>query len=192
MNSVNELLMHLSIFLFVIGYACYLPIIWKPEIKNPKVSWIIWFTLRGITVLGVYRHLFGEPAVIGLLTLWIVFVVPLVRGNWYMTFLDQFCLAGAILAVCLWQMLADPLIGISMSLVVMCIGFIPTITFTWKNPQKENLLVWTLFWLSHLCLAMRAGDASVEELMELTVFFSIDTVMMFIIYFRRPGLSMES
>jgi len=70
------------------------------------------------------------------------------------------------------------------SCAVAFIGSFPTFISAWKDPRKENKLAWTIFWLSCICAMIAIPRITFADAAQPTTFFLIESVMMYILYFR--------
>lgn len=186
----KSLLSTIAGVLFIIGFIPYILTIWRGDTKPAKASWIIWASLDTITLTGMFfaGSINGQilGAVIGA---WIVVVLALLYGTSGWTKLDKFCLAGALLGIILWLLFDNPVLGIITSLSVVFIGSFPTFVSAWHNPAQENRLAWTIFWLSCVCAVIAIPAWTLADAAQPIVFFIIESVMMYILYFRPRTLA---
>lgn len=189
-----EILSVIAGVLFVAGFVPYaLAIlgrdIWFQKIKPTKparASWIIWVSLDTITLAGMYAKntVNGQilGAVIGGLMI-IALVLKYGTPGW--TKLDAYCLGGAAFGIILWQMSGEANFGIVVSNLVVFLGSIPTFISAWKDPSHENKLAWTTFWISCVFAVIAIPQWTLADATQPVTFFAIQSIMMYILYFRR-------
>lgn len=180
--------------LFFVGFIPYILAIigrniWFEKIKPTKpakASWIIWGSLDFITFAGMYTaHTINGQitgAVIGVIVV-IAFALKYGTPGW--TSLDKFCLSGAVLGILLWETFSSPELGIMTSCVVAFIGSIPTFVSAWKDPSHEDRLAWTIFWISCVCAVIAIPRWTIADAAQPIMFFSIESMMMFVLYFHH-------
>lgn len=171
--------------LFVVGFVPYIRAILRKETRPAKASWIIWASLDYIVLAGmiVKKTVNGQilGAVIGA-TIVIGLAMKYGASGWKK--IDIFCLAGAILGIALWMISSDPVFGIMTSCIVAFIGSFPAFISAWEDPSREDKLAWTIFWISCVCAMIAIPKWTLADAAQPVTFFMIETVMMYILYFR--------
>lgn len=172
--------------LFIAGFIPYVRAILRGETKPAKTSWIIWATLDTITTLGMLIEGSVNGQIVGAVTgAWLITILALKYGTSGWTKPDKFCLAGAILGIALWQTFSDPVLGIVTSEVVVFIASIPTFVSAWKEPGREDKTAWAIFWISCVCAVIAIPKWTLADAAQPITFFTIESIMMFILYGRR-------
>lgn len=97
---------------------------------------------------------------------------------------DKFCLGGALLGIALWLAFNNPSFGIITSCAVAFLGSIPTFLSAWKDPNREDKLAWTIFWISCICAVIAIPQWNLANAAQPITFFSIESIVVFILYFR--------
>lgn len=187
--NTKEVLSVLAGVLFVAGFAPYIRAILVGSTRPTKASWIIWASLDTITIYGMaVQHTLNGQIVGAVAGAWIVVALALKYGTKGWTWLDKFCLIGAVLGIALWKAFSSPTLGIITSNSVVFFGSIPTFVSAWKDPTKEDKLGWTIFWVSCICAVLAIPRLTFDDAIQPVVFCSIETIMMFLLYIK-PSLS---
>ncbi len=185
----------LSDFSCLLMAFSYIPFIYgmmrktKPT-KPIKTTWFIWSCLNTILMASMYFGNSLNKQIIGAtFGTWIVFFFSLKYGMPGWKRIDKFCLASAAIAIALWQMFDNPLIGIMASLGAISIGTVPTMTSIWEDPSRESKLAWTFNWFSCLCMLLAIPQWTLAKASQPTVYFILSTIIMVALY--RPRSSAE-
>lgn len=183
--NVQNVLSVIAGVLFIVGFIPYIRAILVGTTKPAKASWIIWASLDTITIAGmcVQNSLNGQifGAVAGA---WIVVALALKYGSSGWNWLDKFCLMGAVLGIILWKAFDSPTFGIITSNSVVFLGSIPTFVSAWKDPNKEDKLGWTIFWVSCICAVAAIPKFTFDDAVQPIIFCLIETIMMYLLYIK--------
>jgi len=172
--------------IFVIGFLPYAVAIVRGDTKPAKASWIIWASLDSITLCGMFvKHTVNGQILGAVIGAWVIVALAFRFGMPGWTMIDKFCLAGAVLGVLLWQTFDAPLLGIATSLSVVFLGSIPTFVSAWRDPSREDKYAWTIFWASCVVAVWAIPSWTIADAGQPLTFFTIETVMMYILYVRR-------
>jgi len=173
--------------LFIIGFVPYILGIIRMETKPSKVSWIIWASLETITLVGMYaEHAVNGQIVGSALGNWIIVILAIKYGTSGWTKLDKFCLGGATIGIALWMLFNNPTFGIMICLSMIALGAVPTLISAWKDPRREDRSAWTIFWVSCVFAIIAIPQWTLADAAQPIVFFTIDSVMMYILYIHIP------
>ncbi len=181
--SIKEIFTVIAGLTFILGFIPYVRAILRKETKPAKASWIIWAILDTITIAGMYAEHSVNGQIIGaVLGAWVVVILALKYGTSGWTFLDKFCLIGAILGIILWKTFSNPVLGIVTSLSIVFLGSIPTFVSAWKDKSREDKLAWTIFWISCVFAIIAIPSFTWADASQPIVFFAIESIMMYILY----------
>lgn len=171
--------------LFVAAFVPYIRAILQKKTQPAKASWVIWATLDSITCAGMLvKHAVNGQIIGAILGAWMVVILAMKYGKPGWTRLDKFCLGGAVLGIALWTIFSCPALGIVTSLSVVFLGSIPTFANAWHDPSKEDRTAWTIFWVSCVFAVVAIPAFTWADAAQPLTFFSIETIMMYILYFR--------
>jgi hypothetical protein len=115
---------------------------------------------------------------------WIVAILAFKFGTTAWSKLDLACIVIAVIGVLGWQTTNDPVFAIVASSIAVLAGAVPTIVSAWKDPSKEDRVAWTIFWLSCVCAMLAIPQWTPEDAVQPSVFFTIETAMVAILYFK--------
>lgn len=179
---MTETLSVLAGLLYLAAFAPYIRAILRQETKPATTSWIIWAILDTILLVGMVVEQTVNGQIAGaVLGSWAVVLLAFRYGSSGWTTLDRICFGGALLAIVLWQLFDDPLVGILTSLLAYSIGFAPTIASALKDARRENTAAWSLFWISSLCSLLAIPVWNVAYAAQPITFFVMNSVMMYIL-----------
>ncbi len=140
------------------AYLIYIVSTVRGKTKPSRSTWWI-LTLVGALILwssysmGAVGNIWIQlsyvlgPCIIGILSLWYGEGTGLSR-------LDIVCLVGASISGALWVIFNSPLIAFLGSIIVDCIGLIPTIRKAWREPEEEDPNAWLLETVSSIINAL--------------------------------------
>lgn len=189
----------LSGALFFIGFLPYAYSVLRKGAKPSKASWTIWASLDSITLTGMYFKQALNGQIIGAVAgAWGIVVLALKYGVPGWTKLDKRCLAGAVFGIVLWQAFDDPTLAILTSNSVVFLGSFPTFKSAWVDPDQEDRIAWTIWWVSCICALVAIPGLTLEELahpwvflvshpddaVQPITFFLIETIMMYLLHIR--------
>lgn len=179
----KELLSAISGVLFFVAFIPYILAILHKKARPQKTSWIIWAILDWITFIGMLKenslnwHITG--ACIGAST---IAILAMIYGETKWKKEDKICLIAASIAIVL--MFLNPVYSILISLCGLFIGAIPTFKSVWKEPENEDKLAWTLYWISCVMAIIAIPKWTLEDAGQPITFFIIESVVLYAIYFR--------
>lgn len=180
--------------MFVGGFVPYILAVWRdrniplgtPGKAEPKKSsWLIWASLDTIIIAGMYaKHSVNGLIVGAAIGAWVVAILALKYGAPGWSWLDKFCIAGAVLGVVLWKVFNSPTVGLAISLVILLLGSIPTFASVFEHPDKENKLGWTIFWLGCFFGVLAIPKMTFEDAAQPIVFLVIETTTMCLLFIK--------
>ena len=183
--NLRDILSVIAGILMVSGFVPYIRTIWTGSTRPAKTSWIIWASLDTITIAGMYVQYALNGQIVGsVVCAWIVVAIALRYGTKGWTWLDKFCLMGAVLGIILWKAFSSPTLGIITSNSVVFLGSIPTFVSAWKDPTKEDKAGWTMWWISCVFAVAAIPKLTFDDAVQPLVFFSVETIMMFLLYIK--------
>lgn len=136
-----------SLILNVVGYVPYIRDILRGIVKPQRVTWGIWTILVGVTAVnqilndGGWSSLFIVSTAI---LVAITFALSIKYGVGGASRIDRLCLllAGALLVY--WMVSQDTRYSTLVAVGIDAIGAIPTLIKTYRHPETETYIQWTL------------------------------------------------
>lgn len=173
----------LSAVFIMAGYVPYIISILQKKTIPAKASWIIWASLDTILLYGMFlRHAVNSQIVGTVLIIWIVAFLALKYGKSGWTNLDTFCLSATAVGILL--ILINPTWSIFLLAVTSFIGAFPTFHSAWIDPNRENKLTWTLYFISCVLTVIVVPTWSVSTGAQPITFLLQETIMMYLLFIR--------
>ncbi|MFA6253284.1 MAG: hypothetical protein WCV69_03400 [Patescibacteria group bacterium] len=175
----------ISGILFVLAFVPYIHSIVKGPTKPAKTSWLIWASMDTVLFMGMLaKHTINGQIIGAICGAWIVFAFAMKYGVPGWTKIDKICLGGTIMAMLLWAISGNPVVGIVTSLGSGLLGSVPTFMSTWQDPSRENKLAWTLYFISCVFAVLAISDWTLASAGQPLVFAFIDTTVFLMIYLK--------
>lgn len=140
----------LGIIASVVAIGAYIPYfrdIFKGKTKPHIFSWLIWSLLGGIAYTAqVVKGAGAGSWQNGIVTLIYLFIAVLAvfRGEKNIALTDKLAFGGAILALGLWAITANPLLAVILASLTDTIAYIPTFRKAYHKPGEETLSAFTM------------------------------------------------
>lgn len=182
---MKALLSTVSGVLFVLAFVPYIQSIVKGESKPSKATWLIWAGMDTVLFTGMLtKHTVNGQIIGAICGAWIVFAFTMKYGVPGWKRIDKICLGGTILAMLLWKISDNPVVGIVTSLGSGLLGSVPTFISAWEDPSRENKLAWTLYVISCVFAVLAIPRWTLADAGQPLVFAFIDTTVFLIIYLK--------
>lgn len=133
--------------LSAMAFLPYCLSIWRGPTTPSRTTWIVWMVV-GIFLATSYKAGGATHSA------WVTYAYVLgpflvlclcwkkSRMQW--TTLDFVCLIGAGMGGALWAVYNSPFMALAMNILMDFLGLLPTMKKSWREPEKENRLAWTL------------------------------------------------
>ncbi len=147
MNQYRWVLLTISSLLNVVFVIPYTYEIVKGKVRPNRVSWFLWLSLGVVSLLAVLKAGGRHEAVFNLFFVFgeaIVFLLALFKGETGFKKVDAVALAGGLLSFVCLLVLADPLWTLLAVIVTDLFGFLPTWAKSWRDPDSESLLTYSI------------------------------------------------
>ncbi len=137
----------------LLGYIPYVIAVLKHKTTPNPATWWIWSVVGWAAFASYFAA--GEretfwlmlsyavgPSVIGLLAFKYGKVEALKR-------FDIACLVISFMSLILWQLTNNPILALSINLLIDLTGALPTLRKTYFEPHTEDALSWSVFWIGN-------------------------------------------
>lgn len=175
-----------------IGLAPYLVDIFRHKTKPERATWWIWLALNIVAfaaqvAAGATWSLIMTGAQLMAVLSIAILSVRYGYGKFHKK--DALSLVFAGIGVALWLVTERPLLALIIVVVVDLLGFILTISKTWKAPYTETLIAWVFASASGIFGILSVGKMDATKLIYPLYIALGNTLMMTIIWHRRKSVN---
>lgn len=144
-------LVYPGVLLIVWGAITYIRDIRRGEVQPNLVTWFLW-SLAPLIALGAeLRGGVGAEAAltaaVGLCPL-AVFIAGLRQGTFKPVAFDWWCGGASLVALILWQLTGNGIVGVGLSILADALGAAPTLRKSYNDPASESATFFAFFALS--------------------------------------------
>jgi len=137
-------------FLVFIAYVPYVLGTMRGPTKPNRATWFIWSIVNIIIAASYWKAGAENTILVPLLNAFGTTLIALLslkygEGGW--TKLDRACLFASGISLVLWWLSGNPVIALTINILIDAIGAIPTIMKTYHDPKHENRYAWSI-WLA--------------------------------------------
>ena len=144
----------LALALTIYAFQPYLRDILRGQVRPHVFSWVIWGTTTCLAFIAQLAAGGGPGAwvvgVSGVLSMTVAWLAWRHRGDVAITRLDWCFFTGAMSALPLWALTADPWWAVVVLTTVDLLGFGPTLRKAWRHPAQESLGFFGIFLLRNV------------------------------------------
>jgi hypothetical protein len=135
-------------FFSILCVVPYIITILQGKTRPSRATWWIWFVLSSAISLSYYST--GATTTIWLpvcggLGQLVVALLSLKYGEGGWSRFDRVCLMGVGISLLLWWGFNAPFVALLCNLIIDLLGAMPTILKSYREPEKESLLTWSLY-----------------------------------------------
>lgn len=123
-------------------------------------------------------------AIIGLLGSIVILLLSLKKSKRIFGMTEVISTALLIVSLAVWLFMDIPLLNLSIGLIVVLIGGIPTLKKVINDPKDENLLLWLLFTIASVITVIGADKSHLSGFLYPTAIAAFDGTMT-LLCFRR-------
>lgn len=121
--------------------------------KPNRATWFIWSVVNIIIAASYWKAGAGNTILVPLLNAFGTTLIALLslkygEGGW--TRLDRACLFASGISLILWWLTGNPVIALTINILIDAIGAIPTMVKTYHDPKHENGSAWTIWMVAYL------------------------------------------
>lgn len=182
----------LSGVLNTIGLAPYLVDIFRHKTKPERATWWIWLALNIVAfaaqvAAGATWSLIMTGAQLMAVLSIAILSVRYGYGKFHKK--DALSLVFAGIGLALWLATERPLLALIIVVVIDLVGFMLTISKTWKAPHTETFIAWVFASFSGLLGLLSVGEIDVTKLIYPLYVTIGNTIMVSIIWHRRRSIN---
>lgn len=193
-HSYNLFFGILGSIISIIAFIPYLKAIFKKTTRPSGPSWWTWTILTFVAVTSSWFA--GASWQVLILPVWLCFSQLLVAilsikhgdNNW--DWLNKTCVATALLGILLWLVTGQPLVALFISIAADFLASVPNFRHTWKNPEQENRLGWTLGWGSSVLELLAVSSWSPAQAGWAVYFFLNMSLTLVLVW--RPNMGIKT
>jgi hypothetical protein len=136
--------------LVIVAYIPYVLGTVRGTTKPNRATWFIWAVVCTIIAASYWKAGAQNTILVPILNALGTSLIALLslrygEGGW--TRLDRACLLASGISLVLWWLTGNPVIALTMNILIDAIGSIPTFVKTYHEPKHENRSAWSL-WLA--------------------------------------------
>ena len=160
----KQILGVVAVGIALVSYIPYFRDILANKTKPHAFSGLVWTIL---TVIGFAAQISdnagpgawvtGVTAVLA----FIIFVFALIKGRKNIVLIDWAVLAGALLAILMWQVTKEPVTAVILVTISDALGFVPTFRKSYMKPWGETLSMYILSGTKHVVAIFALENFSV-------------------------------
>ncbi|MDP3975138.1 MAG: hypothetical protein Q8P88_02550 [Candidatus Jorgensenbacteria bacterium] len=150
--ELHELIGWSAAVFSIAGYIPFIIAILRKEkpVRPNRATWFVWALVSGIIFVSYYEA--GARATVIVPFAYavgstIIALLSLKYGEGGWTPFDRKCLYAAGGSLVLWGVFTTPLIALLTNTAIDIIGGLPTIKKSYHNPESEDWLTWTFYFI---------------------------------------------
>jgi hypothetical protein len=192
---MKSLLGIIATIIAVVGYVPYIRDTFSGKTKPHVFSWFLWsvvsFIAFGIQITN--KGGFGSLAnlAMGIICL-IIFGRSLMNGTKQISKFDVISLILAIISIILWLIIKQPLLSITLVVIVDLFSFLPTFRKSWINPYQETLITWIMNCVRQILIILSLDQINIINAMYPIYAFIAVFIFWVMLIVRRKKVNPES
>ncbi len=177
----------LSLWGLVLGLKSILRGYFKPQRMTRFLFFLIFVLLFGtLFVQGDRNSIY--VAFIAMISTFLIFVLSIKKGMGGASKFDFAVLMMALIALTVWVLSNDPLLGLLMTIVAGILAYIPTIIKAWELPETEDWFFYLVYALASLFSILSIKDFTLAKLAFPVYLTLANGVLISIIVLRKRRL----
>lgn len=174
--------------LAIFGNIPYLRNVIHKKIKPHPYTWFVWSIVSGVTFFGALQKGAGVgviPTGIAEIFTFIIFFYSLRYGFKKINKVDTIYLIIALLGLIPWAITKDPTVSVVIVVCIDLVAFVPTIRKTWKSPESETSILYTMNVARHILTLFSLEAYNVATMLHSVVMIVVNTIMSSIINLKK-------
>jgi hypothetical protein len=175
-----------STLAFLLSLGAIAPYVWNVatgKVTTTLSTWVAWALMNAALLAGIISAGGMSWQVLA----FVVGNLSVVAAGIYsgaqlkLTKLDIGCLGIVILAIIMWAVSGNPVVGVVMSTVGLAAGVVPLLKHVWENPEQEFMYPWAIFALGSIFALLGVTTPSISTLLPPIFFLSMQLLLIFLI-----------
>lgn len=147
--------------LVLIAYAPYVLGTVRGTTKPNRATWFIWSVVCIIIAASYWKAGAENSIWVPLLNAFGTTLIALLslkygEGGW--TRLDKACLLASGISLVLWWLSGNPVIALTINIIIDAIGAVPTVVKTYRDPKHESRGAWMVWLAAYLVNLFAIGS----------------------------------
>ena len=191
---MKDLLGSIAVILTFIAFVPYIYSIIKGKTRPHIFTWVIWSISVMIIFFAALKGKSGAGAwAIGISALIYIFIVILSyykKSDKYITRRDIILLIIAISAIPIYYIFIDPLWSVILLVSIIFIGYLPTISKTYRKPETENITLYAIMFTRNLLIIFAIENYNLANLL-FPIISNIGNMILIFILLVKRGKKMD-
>lgn len=163
----------------------------KRQTQPHQFTWLIWAITQGTATAALWvggGGIGAIPLTISASLVTLIFFLSLREGGENITKSDIIVLAAALITICIWWFLDNPLLSVLMVSAIDVVGYIPTFRKSFAHPWTETVLSWVLFTVAYIFAILALETYSLLTLSYLISISVANTALIIFLLIRRKSI----
>jgi hypothetical protein len=174
--------------LAIVGNVPYLRDIIKQKVQPHPYTWFVWSIVSCIIFFGQLAKGAGIgalPTAASEIFTIIIFFFSIRYGFKNIKLVDTVFLIIALLGIIPWIITKDPTVSVIIAVSIDLIAFIPTLRKTWKHPETETPLLYSMNVFRHILMLFSLKAYNIATTLHSIAMITSNTIMTLFILRRR-------
>jgi hypothetical protein len=172
--------------LVLIAYIPYVLGTIRGYTKPNRATWFIWSVVCIIIAASYWKAGAENTLLVPLCNAFGTTLIALLslkygEGGW--TRLDRTCLLASGISIVLWWLTGNPVVALTINILIDAIGAIPTMVKTYRDPKHENSVAWSI-WLAAYFLNLFAIESWTYAIAAYPIYLFAQALMMVLLTYR--------
>ncbi len=142
------ILLFVSLIIYIVSIVC-------GKTVPTRGSWVTWATVDTALIIGMYAEGTVNPQIlVGAMGTIMVALLSFRYGTPTWTWLEKTSLKILPVGLLLWGVSGNARWNISISLILITIGCLPTYQSMWEKPELEDRVAWTTAFVSSIAMVL--------------------------------------
>ncbi len=185
---MKESIAIIASILAIVGNVPYLKDIIKHKVQPHPYTWFVWSIVSCIIFFGQLAKGAGIgalPTAASEIFTIIIFIFSIRYGFKNIKAIDTVFLIIALLGIIPWIITKDPTISVIIAVSIDLIAFVPTLRKTWKNPETETPLLYSMNVFRHILMLFSLKAYNVATTLHSIAMITSNSIMTFFILRRK-------